>query len=122
MFLAGSSKLIVSFFTGRKMAVKQEKVRLFLLREQEFAEEELAAVKDKDYDATIEAYESLLLDCKDAIQVLRDDLVEDPTFRNRQQASEGPTTSAHFLYTYLSHIKCAKTIDRNLCMTDFMRR
>ena len=50
----------------RKLAVKQEKVRIFLLREQEFAETEL---KDKDAEERISAYESLLMDCKDAIQV-----------------------------------------------------
>ena len=51
---------------GRKMAVKQEKVRIFLLREQEFVETEL---KDKEPEEQISAYESLLMDCKDAIQV-----------------------------------------------------
>ena len=51
---------------GRKMAVKQEKVRIFLLREQEFVETEL---KDKEPEERISAYESLLMDCKDAIQV-----------------------------------------------------
>ena len=83
------------------MAVKQEKVRGFLLREQEFADE----LKNAEYESKIEAFESLLLNCKDAIQVLRDDLVEDPAFRNRQQVNEGPVTAMHFLYTYLSHIK-----------------
>ena len=53
---------------GRRMAVKQEKVRIFLLREQEFTEE----IKDKDYDEKISAYESLLYDCKNAIQVSKE--------------------------------------------------
>ena len=87
---------------GRKLPVKQEKVRLFLLREQEFIETE---IKDKEYDDKISAYEGLLMDCKDAIQTLRDDLIEDPAFRNRQQASEGPVSPVHFLYTYLSFMK-----------------
>ena len=85
------------------MAVKQEKVRLFLLREQEFMESE---IKSKEVnDEKISAYESLLLDCKDAIQTLRDDLIEDPAFRNRQQATEGPVSPMHFLYTYLTYMK-----------------
>ncbi len=54
---------------GRKMAVKQEQVRLFLLREQEFEAGELENAKSEGHDAEIEAYESLLMDCKDAIQV-----------------------------------------------------
>ena len=88
---------------GRKLPVKQEKVRVFLLREQEFKETEVD--KAKDFEEKISAYESLLLDCKDAIQLLRDDLIEDPAFRNRQQASEGPVSPVHFLYTYLTYMK-----------------
>ena len=43
-------------------------VRLFLLREQEF-QEELARQDSAQTEKTISAYESLLMDCKDAIQV-----------------------------------------------------
>ena len=49
-------------------------------------------------------------------QALRDDLVEDPAFRNRQQASEGPVTASHFLHTYVNYLKCRRTVDRNLVM------
>ena len=48
------------------MPVKQEKVRMFLLREQEFIETE---IKDKEYEDKLSAYEGLLMDCKDGIQV-----------------------------------------------------
>ncbi len=65
---------------GRKMAVRQEKVRVFLLRQQEFREELDNA---EGHEARLEAFESLLMDCKDALQALRDELFEDPTFRNR---------------------------------------
>ncbi len=71
-----------------------------------------------DYSARIEAYEGLLMDCKDALQVLRDELSEDPNFRQRQQASEGPVSSTHFLYTYLSFLKGTRTVDRNLEMVE----
>ncbi len=57
---------------GRKMAVKQEQVRLFMIREQEFEANELDKTdvdEDGGYEAGIEAYESLLMDCKDAVQV-----------------------------------------------------
>ena len=83
---------------GRKMAVKHEKVRLFLLSYQE-SDQELA--KTEDPDAKIEIYESLLLDCKDGLQALRDELLEDPEFRSRQQTGEGKVSTQHFLYTYL---------------------
>ncbi len=58
------------------------------------------------------------MDCKDALQVLRDELSEDPNFRQRQQASEGPVSSTHFLYTYLSFLKGTRTVDRNLEMVE----
>ena len=48
------------------MAVKHEKVRLFLLSYQE-SEQELA--KTEEMEAKIEIYEALLLDCKDGLQV-----------------------------------------------------
>ena len=89
---------------GRKMAVKQEKVRVFLLREQEFVETELNG-ENLTQEDKISAFESLLMDCKDAIQVLRDDLIEDPAFRNRQQTSDGSVSPMHFLYTYLVFMK-----------------
>ena len=41
---------------------------MFLLRHQEF-EEELENATKEGYEAQIEAFESLLMDCKDAIQV-----------------------------------------------------
>jgi hypothetical protein len=51
------------------MGVKQEKVRLFLLREQEF-QDELARLEDPtSVDQKVASFESLLMDCKDAIQV-----------------------------------------------------
>ena len=83
---------------SRKMAVKHEKVRMFLLSHQE-SDQELA--KADQPEAKIEIYESLLLDCKDALQVLRDELLEDPEFRNRQQTGEGKVSTQHFLYTYI---------------------
>ena len=83
---------------GRKMAVKHEKVRLFLLSYQE-SDQELA--KTDETEAKVDIYESLLLDCKDALQALRDELLEDPEFRNRQQTGEGKVSTQHFLYTYL---------------------
>ncbi len=49
-------------------------------------------------------------------QVLKTELVEDPAFRNRQQQSEGAVSAGHFLHTYLSYIKCRKTVDRSLSM------
>lgn len=105
---------------GRKMAVKQEKARSFLVRDQDFAHELDQA--GPTADEKIAVLESFLMDCKNAIESLYKDLVEDPAYRNRQVANEGPVSSMHFLHTYLTFIKCNKVIDRNLVVINEMRR
>ena len=110
---------------GRKMAVIQDKARTFLLREKEFITEISSGSEESEEPTTeekISAYESLLMDCKEAIEVLRKDLMEDPAFRNRQQTNEGPVTPMHFLHTYLTFIKCSKTIERNMVMIESMKK
>jgi len=103
---------------GRKMAVKQEKVRIFLLSYQESGQE---LERSRDSDAKLALYEDLLLQCKDALQVLREDLIEDPEFRTRQQQSSGKVGSQHFLYTYLQFIRHSITLSRNIVLLDSMR-
>lgn len=103
---------------GRKMAVKHEKVRLFMLSYQESGNELSRA---KDNNAKVAIYEALLLDCKDALQVLRDELLLDPEFRSRQQATEGKVGSQHFLYTYLQYIRNTATVSRDLARIDSMK-
>jgi len=95
---------------GRRMAVRQEKVRRFLLSHQE-SDSELERAEDAE--ARCQVYESLLLECKDALQALKEELVEDPEFRARQQAGEGRVTASHFLYTHLQFIRHTITMARN---------
>lgn len=103
---------------GRKMAVKHEKVRLFLLSYQESGQELATAAGN---EAKVALYEALLLHCKDAVQALRDDLVEDPEFRDRQKVKEGKVSSQHFLYTYLQYIRHSITLSRNIAMIESMK-
>ena len=103
---------------GRKMAVKQEKVRIFLLSYQESGEE---LAKARDSGAKLAVYEDLLLQCKDALQALREELVEDPEFRTRLQQSSGKVGSQHFLYTYLQYTRHSVTLSRNSVLLESMR-
>jgi len=103
---------------GRKMAVKHEKVRMFMLSYQESGNE---LARAQDNNAKVAIYEALLLDCKDALQVLRDELLLDPEFRSRQQATEGKVGSQHFLYTYLQYIRNTATVSRDLVRIDAMK-
>eukprot|EP00088_Acartia_fossae_P053457 TRINITY_DN6090_c0_g1_i2.p1 TRINITY_DN6090_c0_g1~~TRINITY_DN6090_c0_g1_i2.p1 ORF type:complete len:596 (+),score=215.24 TRINITY_DN6090_c0_g1_i2:37-1824(+) len=105
---------------GRKMAVKQEKVRIFLLSYQESGQE-LTQAKESNA-AKLSVYENLLLQSKDAVQALREDLLEDPEFRTRQQQSSGKVGSQHFLYTYLLYIRHSITVNRNVVLLETMKR
>jgi len=106
---------------GRKMAVKQEKARSFLIRDQDF-QNELDQAGVETAEDKIAVLESFLMDAKNAIESLYKDLVEDPAYRNRQSTNQGPVSSMHFLHTYLTYIKCNKLIDRNLVLITEMRR
>lgn len=56
---------------NRKIPVRHEKIRLFLLNVQD-SQQELEQAPD--LQAKIAVYERLLLDCKDALQVVRDEI------------------------------------------------
>jgi len=101
---------------GFETGSKTEMIKLVLREENK--ERQVAAATDEK----ISVLESFLMDCKDAIQALREDLVEDPAYRNRQQTNQGAVSSMHFLHTYLTYIKCNKVIDRNLVMINEMKK
>ena len=62
-----------------------------------------------------------MLECKDALQALREDLMEEPEFRTRQQQSSGKVGSQHFLYTYLQFMRHTITLSRNNVLLEGMR-
>ncbi|XP_045111416.1 LOW QUALITY PROTEIN: signal recognition particle subunit SRP68-like [Portunus trituberculatus] len=98
---------------GRTLAVRHEKVRLFLVSEGLIHEE-----LDRTADASerVRLLDRLLMECKDAIQLVRDDLKNDVSFKPRQQSSEGPVSPLHFLHTYLSYHRLNLTTLRNLAL------
>ena len=98
---------------NRTLAVKHEKVRLFLLNEG-LIHEELAKVSSPE--DRVDMLDKLLMECKDAIQLLKEDLKNDPTYKSRQQASQGPVSPLHFLNTYLSYHRLNLTVLRNLAL------
>lgn len=100
---------------GRTVAVKHEKVRLFLLNEGLIHEE---LDKTTSADERVEMLDKLLMECKDALQLVRDDLKNDPTFKPRQLATEGPVSPLHFLHTYLSYHRLNLTVLRNVALVE----
>ncbi|XP_017122320.1 signal recognition particle subunit SRP68 [Drosophila elegans] len=98
---------------GRKVTVRPEKVRLFLLSAQELDKSLAKATKQ---DAKIELIERILMDCKDAIQAVRDEIKQDPKLRS---LTTGQTVSGvQYLLAYLSYIRHSRTLQRNLCLVE----
>lgn len=96
---------------GRKVTVRPEKVRLFLLSIQDLAN---SIEKAKDYPAKIELLENVLLDCKDAISAIKDEIKQDPKLRTTSDT--GTMTATQYLLTYLSYTRLKLTLERNLFM------
>ncbi|XP_038068371.1 signal recognition particle subunit SRP68-like [Patiria miniata] len=103
---------------GRLVPVKNEQVRVFLLSCEE-NEKQLKSSNDPESQMSI--YESLLMECKDALQILRDEMKADPSVKQRSQASDGPLPSSQYLYTYLMYIRLTKTIERNVIMIETLK-
>ncbi|CAG5121772.1 unnamed protein product [Candidula unifasciata] len=106
---------------GRTVPVKVEAVRLFLLNLQDLNSELEAA---KSFDSKTSIYESILKQCIDAQQALRDALQEDNVFKAavRGQPVEGKISNQHYLHSYLMYIRLSTTIERNLLMVDNLKQ
>lgn len=96
---------------GRKVTVRPEKVRLFLLSIQDLTN---SIEKAKDFPAKIELLENVLLDCKDAISAIKDEIKQDPKLRTTSDS--GTMTATQYLLTYLSYTRLKLTLERNLFM------
>ncbi|XP_046550007.1 signal recognition particle subunit SRP68-like [Haliotis rubra] len=102
---------------GRTVPVKTESVRVFLLNIQE-SSKELESAENNETKVSI--YESLLKECIDAQQALRDALQDDQVFKaaTRGQPVEGRISNQHYLHSYLTYLRLTKTVERNLLLID----
>ncbi|CAG0888244.1 unnamed protein product [Cyprideis torosa] len=106
---------------GKTIPVRNEKVRMFLL---ELAEMESHLDKEVDPENRISVLEDLLLKCKDAQQVIRDEAKADPSISRRgvesssMAAVSGTPSSLQHLSAYLSWIRLSKTSEKVLAMID----
>ncbi|XP_069123968.1 signal recognition particle subunit SRP68-like [Argopecten irradians] len=105
---------------GRTVPVKSEPVRLFLLNLQESIKEIESA---ESTESKVSIYESLLKQCIEAQQVLRDALQEDANFKSaiRGQSFEGKISNQHYLHTYLTYTRLTKTVERNLLLIESLK-
>ncbi|KPJ02700.1 Signal recognition particle 68 kDa protein [Papilio xuthus] len=92
---------------GRRVTVRPEKVRLFLIALQDLDKSVESA---QNVEAKIEILENILMDCKDAISAIKDEIKNDPKLKS---GSENQQSSVHYLLSYLMYLRLMRTIDRN---------
>lgn len=108
-----SEALQTAEWRGRKVTVRPEKVRLFLLSIQEL---DKSIEKAKSLDGKIELIENILIDCKDAISAVKEEMKQDPKLR--QSETGAPVSGIQFLLAYLSYIRLIRTLERNIYLVD----
>lgn len=110
---------------------KPAKVQSFITSLQQFDAQLKQAANT---DAKVALYERLLIDCRDAIQAVRDDAktenlkikrgVDDSDVEGSPppvQANDQSFSPAQLLHSYLVYVRFSKTIDRYLLMIDQLR-
>lgn len=101
---------------GRKVTVRPEKVRLFLLGIQEV---DTAVERAQTVQAKIELLEAVVMDCRDAIQAVKDEISQDPKLRATANDPNGGLVAVPgilYLLAYLKYIRLIRTIERNLLL------
>lgn len=107
---------------GRKVTVRPQKVRVFLLSAQEV---DRSVEKARSVQAKIELLETLVMDCRDAIQAVKDEIAQDPKLR--ASASDGGAGLAAvpgilYLLAHLKYIRLTRTIERNLLLVQLAKQ
>ncbi|XP_068631759.1 signal recognition particle subunit SRP68 [Battus philenor] len=92
---------------GRRVTVRPEKVRLFLIALQDY---DKSAEKADTVEAKIEILENILMDCKDAMSAIKDEIKNDPKLKS---GSETQVSSINYLLSYLMYLRLMRTIERN---------
>lgn len=103
---------------GRKVQIRlPEKVRLFLMSIQDL---DNAIEQGKSVQAKIDTIEAVLIDCKDSIQVAKDEFLKQDSKAGAKpgaQISSGAqpiASNVQFLFAYLNYIRLIRTLERNL--------
>ncbi|XP_039277199.1 signal recognition particle subunit SRP68 [Nilaparvata lugens] len=99
---------------GRTFGVRPERVRGFLLAER--ALDKCAQGQRPDIDQL----ERHLIDCKDAIAAVRDEMKADNVSAKTKQTGAS-VSSLQYLLSYLTYIRLNRTVERNLLMVESAR-
>lgn len=99
---------------GRTVPVKMDKARIFLLG---LADNEAAVAQASNEETKEHLYETLLAECRDTIQAVREELKTEAKLRERSSDNEsGKVSNLQFLHSYLSYIKLCTLVKRNESM------
>lgn len=96
---------------GRAVPVKVDRVRIFLLG---LADNEAAIAQAESEETKERLFESMLSECRDAIQAVREELKPDQKQRDYPLDGEsGKVSNLQYLHSYLTYIKLSTAIKRN---------
>ncbi|KAK0145721.1 Signal recognition particle subunit SRP68 [Merluccius polli] len=98
---------------GRTLPVKIDKARIFLLG---LADNEAAIAQASKEDTKEHLYETLLAECRDTIQAVREELKAEKQRERGPDADSGKVSNLQFLHSYLSYIKLCTVVKRNESM------
>ncbi|XP_066560333.1 signal recognition particle subunit SRP68 [Amia ocellicauda] len=99
---------------GRTVPVKIDKVRIFLLG---LADNEAAIAQAASEETKERLYETLLAECRDSIQAVREEIKADSKQRERAMDTDtGKVSNLQYLHSYLTYIKLWTVVRRNESM------
>lgn len=99
---------------GRTVPVKIDKARIFLLG---LGDTEAAIAQAANEDTKERLYETLLGECRDTIQAVREEIKADAKQRERAvDADTGKVSNLQYLHSYLTYIKLCTVVKRNESM------
>ncbi|XP_063816631.1 signal recognition particle subunit SRP68 [Pseudophryne corroboree] len=105
---------------GRTIPIKIDKVRIFLLG---LSDTEAAIAQAEDEEAKERLFESVLSECRDAIQGVREELKSEQRLRDAVMDGDiGKVSNLQYLHSYLSYIKLSTAIQRNESMASALQK
>ncbi|XP_068732077.1 signal recognition particle subunit SRP68-like [Montipora capricornis] len=115
-----AAKMTEVTWRGHTIPVKNEKARSFILHSQQSTRE---LDRAETLDSKLSLYDNLLMECKDALQAVKDELKGDTgSGKIRSHKTETQIANMQFLHVYISYIRLSKTVERNLLMAESMKR
>lgn len=99
---------------GRTVPVKIDKARIFLLG---LADNEAAIAQASNEETKEHLYETLLAECRDTMQAVKEELKSEAKQRERSSdADSGKVSNLQYLHSYLTYIKLCTLVKRNESM------